>query len=206
MSFTLYDIYFSGQIIEGNDPDEVKQKIARMFKADTDRVERMFSGKPVRIKSGVDQETAVKYRSAFKNAGALIDIKPVEEEPAAPEPDSGTEAMSLLPPRTGSLEECQPPVEPAPIPDISNLNLAPTGTIVDEHQPPPPAEIDTSELSLDPEGVIIDESEPVPEAEIDTDSLDLGPANTGSLEDCHKEPEPADIPDISAMELEKEEE
>ncbi|OOZ37740.1 hypothetical protein [Solemya velesiana gill symbiont] len=199
MSFTLFDIYFSGQIIEGNDPDQVKQKIAQMFKADAAQVERMFSGKPIRIKSGVDQDTAIKYRGAFKNAGALIDIKPAGKEAQ----EQGPESMSLLPPRTGSLEECQVPVKPAPIPDISNLDLSPPGTIVDEHEPLPQAEIDTSSLSLDPEGVTIDESEPVPDADINTDDLDLNPPKTGSLEDAHTEPEPAVIPDVSALHLEE---
>ncbi|MES9957512.1 MAG: hypothetical protein ABW120_11325 [Sedimenticola sp.] len=212
MSFTLYDIYFSGQVIEGNDPAEVKQKIARLFKADAAKVERMFSGTPVRIKSAVDQETASKYRGAFRDAGALLEVRPVEDEPA-PQTEAeeaaaqtGGESMDLLPPRTGSLEECQTPVEPAPLPDISGIDLSPVGAMVDEHEPPADAEIDTSGLSLDPEGVTIDESEPAPQADINTEDLDLGEPNSGSLEDCHVPKEPAKIPDISELKLADDEE
>ena len=62
MSNPRFDIYFHGQIMEGRDPSAVKEEIAKLFKADAEKVERLFSGKPICIKSDVDQETAARER------------------------------------------------------------------------------------------------------------------------------------------------
>ncbi len=192
-----FDIFFRGQIMEGRDPSSVKDEIAKLFKADADKVARLFSGKPICIKSAVDQETAARYRDAIRNAGALVEIRPAAQtlkegapEPAAvaasdqappAEPPATEEGdMVLLPPNTGSLIDCAQEVAPQPIPDISSVALAPEGATIDESEEAPPAEIDTSDLTLNP-------------------------AQSGSLEDCARPVEPTPIPDISQMELEEQE-
>ena len=196
MPSPLFDIFFRGQIMEGRDPAAVKEEIAKLFKADADKVARLFSGKPTCIKSGVDQETAARYRDAIRNAGALVEIRPAAQtmEEEAPKPAAvptseppaveslATETedgdMVLLPPNTGSLIDCAQEVVPEPIPNISSISLAPEGATIDESEEAPPAEIDTSDLTLNP-------------------------AQTGSLEDCARPVEPTPIPDISQMELEE---
>ncbi len=182
MSETRYDILFSGQIMEGRDPAQVRTAVARMFQADDATLARLFSGRPIRIKSAVDQETAIQYRVAFRDAGALVEVRPVTQESptqtTAPEPDSPPPAgdPELLPPRTGDLSDCLPPVEPAPLPDISGITLAAEGTTIDESPPPPPLRVDTSGLTL-------------------------APAASGSLEDCQRPAEAAPLPDISDLKL-----
>ena len=186
MHSQMYDIYFSGQIMEGKDPLKARQQVGGMFKADQEQLDQLFSGKSIRIKSRVDEETATKYRVAFRNAGALIEIRPSnrgEQQPSASNTaDSSTseasERLTLLPANTGSLEECAPRITPQQLPDISHISLASAGTVLDESQDPEPPEIDT-------------------------DSLSLGPANTGSLEECKKEVEPYPIPDINHLDLDQ---
>ncbi len=193
-----FDILFRGQIMEGRDPGSVKEAIGKLFKADAGKVAHLFSGKTICIKSNVDQETAVRYRDAIRNAGALVEIRPaaqsMEEEtpepaevtanetPAAASPATETEDgdMLLLPPNTGSLIDCAQEVTPEPIPDTSSISLAPEGTTIDES---------VEALSL----------------EIDTSDLTLNPPQSGSLEDCARPVEPTPIPDISQMELEEQE-
>lgn len=178
-----FDIYFSGQILTGQDPGQVRQRIANIFGSNGDMVERLFSGATLRVKAGVDQETAVRYRVAFRDAGALVDIRPVAQTqaatPAPGEAESNTSALTLLPPRTGSLIDCAPQVQPAAIPDISNLVLAPVGSVLAESK-----------------------TEPAPS--INTDGMKLSPARSGTLEDCQIPVEPAPIPDISALRLDGE--
>ncbi|OQX47068.1 MAG: hypothetical protein B0D86_00690, partial [Candidatus Sedimenticola endophacoides] len=41
MSFTRYDIYFSGQLLPERDPDQVRQDLARLFKMDLRKVARV---------------------------------------------------------------------------------------------------------------------------------------------------------------------
>ncbi|HEC16507.1 MAG TPA: hypothetical protein ENI99_08070 [Sedimenticola sp.] len=186
MSTERYDIFFSGQIMEGEDEAGVRKKIGAMFKASPEQLERLFSGKPVKIKSGVDLDKAVKYRVAFRDAGALVDIHPAasdaqtaQPQPATakstkPAPDTG--AVTLLPPNTGSLIDCAPEIVAAPIPDISGISLAEPGATIDESEPPPPVDIDTEDLVLNP-------------------------PRTGSLEDCRQAVEAMEIPDISALKI-----
>jgi len=210
MPFTRYDIYFSGQIISGRDPAQVKKNVARLFKIDPEKVQRLFTGKTTRIKANVDQDAAIRYRSVFTKAGALIDIRPVKEGRSAtantrPQPpSSGREGLSLQAANTGTLADCTPAVEPAAIPDISGMALLPPGPILDGSGPVPEAKIDTSGLSLNPpqEGSLADCHTPPRPAPIpDTENIQLAPANSGSLEDCHIEPDAPPIPDISNLQL-----
>jgi len=177
-----YDVYFSGEIIDGNDPLETRRQVGNIFKIGQEQLEQLFSGKAVRIKSHVDEETASKYRVAFRNAGALIEIRSSQSEASGDSASTSgsdpSETLTLLPANTGSLEECAHQIRPQPLPDIAHLTLALPGVILDESpQPEPP--------------------------EIDTDNLSMEPPNSGTLEDCKKEVEPQPIPDISHLDLDK---
>lgn len=103
MEETSYNLIFHGVIAEGQDAETVRKNIAELFKVSDDKVERLFSGRPVAVKKNVDHVTALKYQSAFKKAGALCSIEPfsvmadkkssAEEEPSRKTPaqtDSGT--------------------------------------------------------------------------------------------------------------------
>jgi len=212
-----FDIFFSGQIIEGQDEAKVREKIGRIFKATPKQLEQLFSGQPVKVKSGVDIDKAVKYRVTFRDAGALIDIKPVstpnaatttqpQAKPSQPPPSPSTPAkdeVELLPAKTGSLIDCAAEVVPAEIPNIDGISLGSNTGPLDETEPPPPANIDTQGLTLNPaqSETTLDEREAPPPANIDTGDLTLNAANTGSLEDCQQVVEAAEIPDISALEM-----
>ncbi len=171
-----YDIYFSGQITNGQQPDQVKQNISRISGTHGAALERLFAGQPVRIKRGVDQDTAVKYRVAFRNAGALLEIRPAPQAPAGETQKQPSDTLTLLPPRSGSLADCAPTVIPATLPDISNMTLSPVGAAIDDSMPPPLLQIDTADLTL-------------------------APPDSGSLEGYAKPLEAAPLPDISGLKL-----
>lgn len=191
MTVQRYDIYFSGNTVDDADLTAVKEKIAKIFNANEEQLDYLFSGSPVKIKNNVDQDTAVQYRVAFRDAGALVEIRsadPVEASQVATEeqesspsrrPADDTEetaSMTLLPANTGSLADCAPVVKPAPIPNTDNLALATPGSVIDESERPAPISIDTSELTL-------------------------APANTGTLEDCQSPKTPVPLPDISQLSI-----
>ncbi len=199
-----FDIFFSGQIIAGQDEAAVRAKLGRAFNANPKQLEQLFSGQSVKIKSAVDIEKAAKYRVSFRNAGALIDIKPVTaavQHPASTPPTK--DEIELLPAKTGSLIDCAPQVVPAEIPNIDGITLGSNTAPLDSREPTPPASIDTEGLTLNPPHAetTLDERKPPPPAEIDTTGLTLNAANTGSLEDCQQPLEAAKIPDISALEM-----
>jgi hypothetical protein len=189
MSFERFDIYFSGKCVAERSEQDVRTAVARLFKADGRQLALLFSGRPMRIKRAVDAETAGRYRASLRAAGALVDIRPSAEAAAPVPPDApstegievgeaGT-AFDLLPPRTGSLEDCAPAATAPPEVDIDAVELAGPGAILDESPAPPPADIATDHLSA-------------------------GPPNAGTLEDC-AEPKPArPLPDIAHLRIEAE--
>ncbi len=202
MSFDKYDLFFSGQIMEGLDMAEVRTRVGKIFGATEEQLNRLFSGDPIPIKKGVDMDTAVKYRVTLREAGALIDVVPTRSpptrspgrpatggSPAAPAENAPAAApagatavheegaqMTLAPPRTGTLEDCTPETPPADLPDISGLDLA-------------------------AEGEPLAAQETVSAPQIDTSGLELFPANTGDLKDCQQESPPLPLPDISDLRL-----
>lgn len=181
-----FDIYFSGQLLPDADPALARAGVAKLFKLEGKALDKLFAGNAVRIARSVDVEKANRYRKAFRKFGALIDVVPHHAE--APEkpgrttaPVSVTDSESesglvLLPPQTGTLEDCAPIVDAQHIGDISGLSLADPG----------------SELVTAP---------PVTTVEYDTSAFSLGPANSGSLEDCNRAAEPTAMPNIDHLEI-----
>jgi hypothetical protein len=188
----LFDVYFRGALLPDADPAQVRDRLATLFGLSTAELERLFSGASVCVKRGLDVDGAAHLRGRFRDAGALVDIRPAEATRAAPPPVGApatplaqTEAeaearaeepWTVAPPQTGSLAEYARAVEAAPLPDISRITLAPAGAPVSDATAPPPPAIDTSHLSL---------SEP----------------NTGSLEDCRQDKPARPVGDIGHLKL-----
>jgi hypothetical protein len=150
-----FDVYFLGEMLPDADPGEVRTAVARLFKVEGEKVDRLFSGKPLRVKQGIDAEAASRYRATFRDAGALLQIVPSGAPPPAkaaaanggtttrgagdmrlaepgatidhtyppPAVEIDTGSLEVLPPNSGSLEDCRVDKPPRPIPDISHLKL-----------------------------------------------------------------------------------
>jgi len=211
-----FDIYFAGQLIDGQDPAEARAKVGQLFKAGEEQLRKLFCGKPVAVKKNVDLETASRYRLAFRKAGALVEIRPCAgaaanppggetQQPAAqPQPAPAAPGMTLLPANTGSLEDCAPPVKPEPIPDISGIGMAAPGVRMDDTPPPQPARIDTGDIDLVPgQDWSLEDCQPPPLPSVmpDLEGLDLAAPDDQSH--IPPEPPPRPLPDISALTLEK---
>ena len=123
-----------------------------------------------------------------------------EEEPAPsiPIPDYGLSAANDF-----NLSDCAPTVEPAPIPDISGLDLDKPGVILDEHPDPTPLEIDIEALTLDEVGTQLAEEQEIPPPSIDTASLSMSAPREGSLEAYQTPVEPAPLPRIDHLSLDE---
>jgi hypothetical protein len=87
MDESLYEVTFSGEIQEGAKLDEVKARIAKLFKADEVTIARLFSGKRIVIKKNLSAEVADKYSIAFTKAGAVCDLTLMPADTAPPTPD-----------------------------------------------------------------------------------------------------------------------
>ena len=82
---TGYNVYFSGQVLAGEEPAEVRRRLGQLFKADEATLDKLFSGKAQLVKRNCDKATALKYKQAMEQAGAAPLIKAIAAEPAAAE-------------------------------------------------------------------------------------------------------------------------
>jgi len=135
MNEELYEVAFSGAILEGADIEQVKAKIGAMFKADAAKLAHLFSGKRVVIKKNIDQATANKYKTALTNAGADCEVKSLA---VAETPVQAQEKVVAEPVKAATVKVVAEDVPTAPQTDplgISandiadlNVNIAPVGS------------------------------------------------------------------------------
>ena len=78
-----YDIFFAAQLVDGFDEATVRANLATLFKANDQKLDKLFSGKAQPIKRGVDKQTALKYKAALQKAGAVSLIRAAADAAAA---------------------------------------------------------------------------------------------------------------------------
>ena len=193
MSEKLFEIAFSGKIVDGADLDSVKQKIASLFKADEARLNQLFSGRRVVVKRQADEITAIKFRGAFQKAGAicelveLTDAATARQAPVAP----GSAADSRVAPAQSSGS--------AYVSKYAESDLVPEALLTE------PLGIkgeDIQDLGADvaPVGSPIQHQiKEVPEPVIDTSGFDVAPV--GSVLTTKKGDTPPPPPDTSGLSM-----
>jgi len=202
----------------------VRRRVGRMLKASDAQLDRLFCGKPAVIKKRADIDTAGKYRLAFRQAGALIMIRPSADsaqgkqaadsaqgkQAAASAPPNKQHAaaqppppaMTLAPPNTGSLEGFAPKFEPAPLPDISAMDIDSPGVVLDETPAPPPARIDTGDLDVvEGQEWSPEDCSPPPAAPLQVDIDDLDFAAPDDTSHIPPEPPSQPLPNIDDLDL-----
>ena len=105
MSDELFEIAFSGETLEGENPEDVKARVGKMFNADAAKIAQLFSGNRIVIKKNVNQQTAEKYKNALNKAGAACELKSMTPavkaptaKPAPPPPAAQTVAPAAREP------------------------------------------------------------------------------------------------------------
>ena len=101
MESDRYRIVFDGTLMPGMAADTVKDNLARLFKADRSKVERLFDSAPVNIKQKLSASEAEQYLRALRQAGA----------------EARKEAEPPLPPQLSLVDIA--PLEPATLPGES---------------------------------------------------------------------------------------
>jgi hypothetical protein len=74
-----YNIIYKGKTAQGRQDEEVKRNLASLIKLGNEKIELLFSGKPVIIAKNVGYDSAMKYKTAFETAGAICIVEKVEE-------------------------------------------------------------------------------------------------------------------------------
>lgn len=159
-----YEIAFSGRTVPGAQLDTVKANLARLFQADAQRIELLFSGRRMVIKNNLDAEAAEKYRSVIERAGAVVDVvdmdAPIEEielapPPAEPAPPAAPGRLKVAP-RDGYMAAF------AEV-DAPDFGLAPVGAdLQDEKTEAQAPRVDLSQFSVAPVGSDMGQAKPEP--------------------------------------------
>lgn len=95
MPGALYKITFSGKLLYGFKPDEVRANLVRLGNYSEQTLDKLFSGREIVIKKDLPLDTAQRYKEALGKAGARCDIKPV-----ATVPIEQLDVSSILPQET----------------------------------------------------------------------------------------------------------
>ncbi len=137
----LYKVTFNGQCRTVSTPAEVKANLEILFKSNKKSIEKLFSGKQIIIKKGINEQKAVTYQQAMHKAGAIAKVSLMEVEssidlappPPMVNPDNKAETGNMLPDDNLSA----PPVKtiskdiyndlPSPPPAEVTIALGPLG-------------------------------------------------------------------------------
>ncbi|MGR8946971.1 MAG: hypothetical protein ACU84Q_02930 [Gammaproteobacteria bacterium] len=186
MTEQQFHVIFKGKLVKGASAEQVRNNLAKLFKAEPAKLNHLFAGNPVIIKKGLDRAGADKYETVLRRAGAIVEIveqnqlvgkSPVEKEAIAPAKAPPASATPQAPDSLTMAEVGVTLVDHVPPPpadfDTTHLNLAELGVdLVDAEKVAAP-EYDLSGLSLDPVGVDLDEKKPASPPDIDTSGLTL---------------------------------
>jgi len=175
-----YDIFFRGQIVDNADINQVKANVKALFNATDAKLEQLFSGSPVSIKADVDQATAMKYKGAMQNAGAIAMVVSKEETQSVPVETPASTVAKPNQTQQSDNDYLEPQIEVREnfddvIGSLSSVTVAQVG------------------LGYLAEAIVIDD--------LDFDFSSWSLANTGSELDTKEEESPPPAPDTSHLSM-----
>ena len=154
-----YDIIITGKLLDGVTAGQAAQRLAKLFKTSREQAERLLDGKPHRIKQGLDEATARKFKTALTQVGLQTVARASESSEAATAPAKAAGptagSIDLAPPGTPVLLESERMEIVPPAIDLSGLSLAELEAWEGAGRPqpePPPA----PEFGLAPPGADIE--------------------------------------------------
>ncbi len=203
-----YSVVFRGDIVLGKNLLDVKQKLKQLFKVDDARIDSLFVGKPVPLKSNISLDEAERYKTVLHQAGIVVVIESPKKAEVVREvtrkpvkDDVPTEAKKTPVDTTANTDS---------ISEIEQWKLAPVGSLlVDKKkkaESPDVVEVNVDHLAVLPqEGNLLndDEREAASAPAVDVASLDweLTPYGESLLKDAErKKIIPADV-DTSELSL-----
>lgn len=82
----MFQVVLSGDLARGAQLEDVKHKMAALFKMAAPSVDAMFRKKNQVVKKNIDQATADKYRRAIEKTGAICRVEPMAPSVVARKP------------------------------------------------------------------------------------------------------------------------
>jgi hypothetical protein len=104
MKEVKFSLVFKGDIADGAEVSDVKNKLCALFNKDISKIEMLFSGKTTIIKKDIPENEAIKLKAAFEKTGAIAIVEPAIDE-AAQVVTENTDQLSLTCPKCGFAQE-----------------------------------------------------------------------------------------------------
>lgn len=201
-----YNIYFSGDIAEGEVLEDVRRRVGALFNARDATLDKLFSGRTQLIKRNCSHDEAIRYRDAMRRAGALATLSPTDSTatatqdaadthtsgPADSRPGTAGESrvsseISLAPAGTEVLLPAERRAASQPGVILPDFRLAPAGERLGEPGPEAPSPPDTSHISASEiGGALPGLSGSAPPPPPDTSELSLADVAAGLLEERYR--------------------
>ncbi len=188
MDQQLYDIFFSGQLVEGVSTESAQTKLAALFNSSPDNIARIFNGKTQALKRAVNKTDALKYKAAFHQAGLIVSFKShqltsaqVSSNSGQPPEDQPQSPTETPPTESKGAENCQVIRNQ---PDTRDWSLAPAGSdVLEQHErkTPQTQSIDTSAIKMVPAFFHPEEDASMPPAAPNTSHLSVAVAGEDLL-------------------------
>lgn len=109
-----YKVIFRGRVVADRDVVDVKKALATLMQARVYQIDTLFSGRPVIIKKDLSAEMAERYAAAFREAGAVVELRSHDDDALEVDGrdddgrDSGAERRPANPFASGSGDAAEP--------------------------------------------------------------------------------------------------
>jgi hypothetical protein len=124
MAELRYQVIFRGKTVPDTPIEDIKVNLAKLFKTNDVRINRLFSGQAVVLKKDLRQEEGERYRVLLERAGAVCEVVPLTAgQPWSPSEAAATVATDTSPkePRPTPLSEKE---HPTTAPDLKQRTAA----------------------------------------------------------------------------------
>ena len=199
MADESFRVVFRGEIAAGESATDVRERLAQRLRLTPERIERLFSGRPVVVKRGMEQGAAEKIRAAFRQAGAICEVEaeastqaPSEDPPVTPPRHTSEARPAHTAPEPENVREeaetsraAGTAADPAPSEPVAAGSEAPgddpNRTIIPLAIPD-----DVGDLEIDRGDAYVSPPDDTPPPQIDTSGLDIDDS-----------PDPLEAPDTT---------
>jgi len=123
-------VVFRGDIVMGKNLPEVKQKLKKIFKVDDARVNSLFIGKPVSLKTKLSLPEAEKYKAILEQVGIVVSIESAQDNEI--KPAKNPLASNVIASVNEKSLKPKSPKESLGEPSADGWNLAPIGSLLQD--------------------------------------------------------------------------
>jgi uncharacterized membrane protein YjgN (DUF898 family) len=104
MSDAIYMVVFRGQLVEGAEPEQVKESLQRLFRLSRDKVEQLFTLSAVVLKKNIGHELAHSLKRQLEKEGVITEVKAMAEATMVALQDAPLSDAPLSDTRSQSVE------------------------------------------------------------------------------------------------------